>query len=146
MKAISPNVSRDGDYRTAMNPPLAFSPQDPRVLYEGTQFLLQTSDAGVNWKAISPDLTNRPGEPHAEAKGRPSRKQARRGAKAKEAENKKAETREEEESVRPPDRSAHHHLFPSPVEEGQIWAGTNNGLVQLTRDGGKAGRMSRLPD
>ncbi len=43
---ISPNVSRDGDYRTAVNPPLAFSPQDPHTLAEGTQFLLATSDAG----------------------------------------------------------------------------------------------------
>ena len=63
VKVISPNVSRDGDYRTATNPPLAFSPQNPHVLYEGTQFLLQTSDEGATWKAISPDLTNRPGEP-----------------------------------------------------------------------------------
>ncbi len=42
VKVISPNVSRDGDYRTATNPPLAFSPQDPHVLYEGTQFVMET--------------------------------------------------------------------------------------------------------
>ncbi len=58
---VSPNVSRDGDYRTAVNPPLAFSPQDPHTLYEGTQFLLATRDGGVHWKAISPDLTKRSG-------------------------------------------------------------------------------------
>ena len=50
---ISPNVSRDSDYRLAMNPPLAFSPQDSQVFYKGTQFLLETRDGGVHWKAIS---------------------------------------------------------------------------------------------
>lgn len=45
---VSPNVSRDGDYRMAMNPPIAFSPQDPHVLYWGTQFLLQTRDSGYS--------------------------------------------------------------------------------------------------
>ncbi len=44
---ISPNVSRDGDYRTAVNPPLAFSPQDPHILYWGTQFLMETRNAGA---------------------------------------------------------------------------------------------------
>ena len=38
VETISPNLSRDGDYRLAMNPPLAFSPQDPHVFYEGTQY------------------------------------------------------------------------------------------------------------
>jgi len=57
---ISPNVSRDGDYRTAVNPPLEFSPQNPHCLYEGTQYLLETLDGGQNWKTISPDLTKRP--------------------------------------------------------------------------------------
>ena len=40
VRVISPNVSRDGEYRGATNPPIAFSPQDPHVLYEGTQFVL----------------------------------------------------------------------------------------------------------
>src|SRR5579875_109979 len=60
---VSPNVSRDGDYRTAMNPPIAFSRQDPHVLYWGTQFLLETRDGGVHWNTLGPDLTERPAAP-----------------------------------------------------------------------------------
>jgi photosystem II stability/assembly factor-like uncharacterized protein len=37
--------------------PMAFSPQDPRVLYLGTQFLLKTTNGGTSWQAISGDLT-----------------------------------------------------------------------------------------
>ena len=139
VKAISPNVSRDGDYRTATNPPLAFSPQDSHILYEGTQFLLQTSDEGETWKTISPDLTNRPGEPAAVRKprNRTSRKQTRaKKTKTKEAESKKPKTKEEEETMRPPDRRAITTISPSRCQGGVIWVGTNNGLVQLTTDNG----------
>ena len=129
VKTISPNVSRDGDYRTATNPPLAFSPQDPHTLYEGTQFLLQTDDGGNTWKAISPDLTKRPG----------SEEEARKAAeeqKAKQAEEKKPKPGEEEEAPRLPDRSAITTFAPSTLQRGQIWVGTNNGLVQITTDNG----------
>jgi photosystem II stability/assembly factor-like uncharacterized protein len=151
VKTISPNVSRDGDYRTATNPPLAFSPQDSHILYEGTQFLLQTSDEGATWKAISPDLTNRPGEPapkpeqeapaakpEEEAKAEEQKPEAAKSeeTKTKEAESKKPKTKEEEETMRPPDRRAITTFSLSPVKAGVIWVGTNNGLVQVTTDSG----------
>src|SRR5262249_12268251 len=44
-------------YRFAVMAPLAFSPQDPSVLYQGTQFVLKTTDGGNTWHEISPDLT-----------------------------------------------------------------------------------------
>jgi photosystem II stability/assembly factor-like uncharacterized protein len=139
VKVISPNVSRDGDYRTATNVPLAFSPQDPRVLYEGTQFLLQTTDEGANWKAISPDLTVRPGEPvppspeQQEAKPEAAKTEEQ---KTKEAEEKKPKSQEEEQTLRPPDRRAITTVAPSALKAGVIWVGTNNGVVQITTDGG----------
>ena len=138
VKAVSPNVSRDGDYRTATNPPLAFSPQDPHILYEGTQFLLETRDQGETWKAISPDLTNRPGEPVPSAQAEDNQPQAKKSeeAKTKEAEGKKPKTKEEEETMRPPDRRAISAFSLSAVKPGVIWVGTNNGLVQLTTDNG----------
>jgi len=141
VKTISPNVSHDGDYRTATNPPLAFSPQDSHILYEGTQFLLQTSDEGETWKAIGPDLTNRPGEPPAKAEegndeGNKEQAKASEEAKTKEAESKKPKTKEEEETMRPPDRRAITTISPSAVKPGVIWVGTNNGLVQVTTDNG----------
>ena len=129
VKTISPNVSRDGDYRTATNPPLAFSPQDSHTLYEGTQFLVQTDDGGNTWKAISPDLTKRP----------ESEEEARKAAeeqKAKQTEEKKPKAGEEEEAPRIPDRSAITTFAPSTLQRGEIWVGTNNGLVQITTDNG----------
>jgi len=139
VKVISPNVSRDGDYRTATNVPLAFSPQDPHILYEGTQFLLQTTDEGATWKAISPDLTNRPGEaPPPSATQEEQKPEAARSeeAKSKEAENKKPKSQEEQETLRPPDRRAITTIAPSALKAGVIWVGTNNGLVQVTTDNG----------
>jgi photosystem II stability/assembly factor-like uncharacterized protein len=122
---VSPNVSRDGDYRTAQNPPIAFSPEDPHVLYWGTQFLLETRDGGIHWKTLGTDLTKRPAappEPAAQPNPEPL--------------SNKPRVREEQETVRPPDRSAINAFAPSPVAAGEIWAGTTNGLVQLTRDDG----------
>ncbi len=125
---VSPNVSRDGDYRMAVNPPLAFSPQDPHTLYLGTQFLLATQDAGMHWKPVSPDLTKRAGSDARNAEINEEN--------SKEAPSKKPRVREEQETVRPPDRSSINTLSPSPLTAGEIWAGTTNGLIQLTRDGG----------
>ena len=125
---ISPNVSRDGDYRMAVNPPLAFSPQDPHILYEGTQFLLATKDAGVTWTHISPDLTKRPETAAKDAKPADENPTGTLGIKPK--------ARETEETVRPPDRSAINTFALSPLKAGQIWVGTTNGLMQLTQDGG----------
>ena len=139
VKVISPNVSRDGDYRTATNPPLEFSPQDPHVLYEGTQFVMETRDEGATWKAISPDLTDRPGEPPPP---KPDQDEAKPEAaksdetKAKEAEDKKPKPQEEQETMRPPDRRAITTISASTVKGGVIWVGTNNGLVQVTADNG----------
>lgn len=132
---VSPNVSRDGDYRTAQNPPIAFSPQDPHVLYWGTQFLLETHDAGVHWKALGPDLTKRPAAP-PEPAPQPN----------PEPLSNKPRVREEQETVRPPERSAINTFAPSPVAAGEIWAGTTNGLIQLTRDNGSNWQIVSPPD
>lgn len=129
VQTISPNLSRDGDYRMAQNPPLAFSPQDAHVFYEGTQFLMETSDAGTNWKKISPDLTVRAG---SEETNRKEKEEAASDAQ----QDKKLRTKEANETLAQPNRSAINTFAPSPVAKGQIWAGTTNGLVQLTKDGG----------
>ena len=90
-------------------PPLAFSPQDPHTLYMGAQYLLASSDNAQTWRAISPDLTARSDQPVAAPAGG-------RGG---------------------PGGGSIQSLAPSPVGAGVIWVGTSNGLVQLTRDGGK---------
>jgi len=58
VRDISPApVSFESKYRFNWTIPMVFSPQDPHLLYLGTQFLLKTTDAGTNWEAVSGDLT-----------------------------------------------------------------------------------------
>jgi photosystem II stability/assembly factor-like uncharacterized protein len=95
-------------YRASQMPPLAFSPQDPSVLYLGMQNVLKTSDGGFSWQEISPDLTGYKEKEEPEGKAEPGR-------------------------PRPPSITA---LSPSPLQAGEVWAGTSNRLVHLTRDSG----------
>jgi hypothetical protein len=94
-------------------PPLAFSPQDPHTLYMAAQYVLVSSDGARTWRRISPDLTARAGQATAQS-GRGGRGGAPAfgGGGTIEA------------------------LAPSPAAAGVIWAGTSNGLIQLTRNGG----------
>jgi photosystem II stability/assembly factor-like uncharacterized protein len=127
---VSPSVSRgDIEYRTAQNPPIGFSPTDQHILYMGTQFLLETRDGGIHWKHLSPDLTVRaaaptppPAEPEPPKDGvtPPARPRAQ----------------EQQETIAPMNRNAINAFSPSPVAASVIWAGTNNGILQLTKDGG----------
>ncbi len=129
---VSPSVIRgDNEYRMATNPPLGFSPTDPHILYMGTQFLLETRDGGVHWKAISTDLTKR-----ADAAPEASTETANAGANGQPALPARGRAQEQQETIRPNNRAAINAFAPSPVAAGVIWAGTNNGIVQLTRDGG----------
>jgi photosystem II stability/assembly factor-like uncharacterized protein len=134
VQTISPTLSRtSGEYRFAQNPPLAFSPQDGHVFYEGTQYLLETSDAGKNWKKISPDLTERPKSEEANAQDK---------VDAATAAARPMRTREATETLAPVNRNAINCFSPSPVAKGEIWAGTTNGLVQLTTDGGATWKIA----
>jgi len=89
--------------------PVVDSPQDPRVLYFGAQFVLRSADAGQRWQAISPDLTLR--------------------TPATNAPPKRAGVGDEVGAVV-------YTIAPSPARVGEIWAGTDNGLIQLTLDDG----------
>ena len=126
---VSPSVMRgDTEYRMATNPPLAFSPTDPHIFYMGTQFLLETRDGGLHWKPISPDLTKR-----AEPTAPPPATETDAGAPAQPA---RPRAQEQQETIAPQNRAAINTFAPSPVAAGVIWAGANNGVVQVTRDGG----------
>lgn len=95
-------------YRTSQMPPLVFSPQNPQVLYLGTQYVMKTGDGGSSWQEISPDIT---------------------GFVVKEEPEGKVGT-----DRRPP--PAITAIAPSPAQAGEIWAGTSNRLVYLLRDAG----------
>jgi photosystem II stability/assembly factor-like uncharacterized protein len=106
----------DEDTRLSGDAPLEFSPLDPHTLYLGGQRLVKTSDAGVTWQYASPDLTLKP-EPKDAA-----------------ADKDKSEKKETEKPRRP--QGAIAALAISTAAPGEIWAGTTNDIVQLSRDGG----------
>ena len=103
-------------YRSVNNAPMFFSPQDTRTLYYGTQFLMKTMDAGMTWTEVSPDLTDVPGRTQT--------------------------------PPRPPTSSVPSitTFSLSTVKAGVIWAGTNNGIVQMTADAGATWTNVSPPD
>jgi photosystem II stability/assembly factor-like uncharacterized protein len=111
---VSPVVLRTGQYRFNRTAPLIFSPADPHVLYLGSNVLFATRDGGNSWQVISPDLTREdPGSP------------ATLGPFVA------------DDSAKGKHRGVIYSIAPSPRDANLIWAGTDDGLIQVTRDGGK---------
>ena len=102
------------EHRFQWTAPILISPHDPNTLYHGGERLFKTTDGGMNWEAISPDLT-RNDKSKQQASGGPI--------------NKDDTGTEYYDTI--------FALAESPVAKDQIWAGTDDGLIQLTRDGGK---------
>ncbi len=101
-------------YRFQWNAPIVISPRDPKALYHAAQVLLRSRDEGETWEAISPDLTrNDPA------------KQGRSGGPIS----------SDITGVELYDTI--FALAVSPHEDGVIWAGSDDGLIHLTRDDGK---------
>jgi len=100
------------EHRFTWTSPIVFSPQDSHTLYFGSQNVLRSTNQGNSWEKISPDLTG--ADPNASQDGPLSVANAKaRG------------------------HGVVYTIAPSPVSSGQIWAGTDSGLIQLTRDNGK---------
>jgi photosystem II stability/assembly factor-like uncharacterized protein len=111
---VSPVVLRTGQYRFNRTAPLIFSAADPHVLYLGSNVLFATRDGGNSWQVVSPDLTREdPGSP------------ATLGPFI-EADPEKGKH-----------RGVIYAIAPSPKDANLIWAGTDDGLIHVTRDGGK---------
>ncbi|HET6724887.1 MAG TPA: glycosyl hydrolase [Gammaproteobacteria bacterium] len=102
------------EHRFTWTAPLAFSPHNPQVLYTASQVLMKTTDGGTSWEQISPDLTRNDASKQGSSGGPITR------------DNSSAEYYDLIFSI-----------APSPKSVGEIWIGTDDGLVQLTRDGGK---------
>ena len=111
---VSPEPVRRGEYRYDRTLPVVFSPLDPKALYFAANVLFKTADGGKSWTVISPDLTR-------ESYPMP----ANLGAFA----------------VGDPEKGRHRGVIyavaPSFKEADTLWVGTDDGLIQLTRDGGK---------
>jgi photosystem II stability/assembly factor-like uncharacterized protein len=111
---VSPVVLRTGQYRFNRTAPLIFSAADPHVLYLGSNVLFSTRDGGDSWQIISPDLTREdPGVP------------ATLGPFV------------EDDPAKGKHRGVIYSVAPSPKDTNLIWAGTDDGVIQVTHDGGK---------
>ncbi|MFZ1156418.1 MAG: glycoside hydrolase, partial [Candidatus Sulfotelmatobacter sp.] len=109
---VTPIPVRNEKYRADRTEPTMFSPVDPHILYYATNVLFKTIDGGNTWQTISRDLTREnPGVPSSVGK------LVRKGAEKQ--------------------RGVIYALAPSFKNVNTLWAGTDDGLIWLTRDGGK---------
>jgi len=104
----------DIKYRFQWNFPIVFSPHDPNTFYAGANVLFKSTNEGESWQIISPDLT--------------------RNDKSKQGPSGGPITKD--------NTSIEYYdtiftVMESPVQAGTIWSGSDDGLVYLTRDGGK---------
>ncbi len=101
-------------YRFQWSYPIAFSPHDPKTLYIGANVLLKSTNEGQSWQPISPDLTR----------------------------NDKSKMGSSGGPITQDNTSVEYYctiftFMESPVTQGVIWVGSDDGLVHVTRDGGK---------
>jgi len=111
---ISPVPLRNAGYRVIRTQPIVFSPTDPRTLFFASNTVWKTRDGGRSWQQISHDLTRRMWEA-------PANVGKYRGT----------------DPARPEQRGVVYALAPSPRDAAVLWAGTDDGLIHRTRDGGK---------
>ena len=111
---ISPEAIRTGKYRFLRTAPVIFSPVDPRVLYFAGNVVFKTTSGGNTWDVISPDLSReQPEVPESIGIYRTP------------------------EMAKQPRRGVIYTVAPSYKDVNVIWAGTDDGLIHVTRDGGK---------
>ena len=104
---------KDVKYRFQWTFPIAISPHDHNRVYVGSQYVHMTTDSGHSWEIISPDLSTND-----------KSKQERTGGIT-------------QDDASPLYCCTLFAIAESPLEEGLIWAGTNDGLLHMTKDGGK---------
>ena len=109
---VTPIPLRNLKYRANRTEPLMFSPVDPHILYYASNVLFKTTDGGNSWQTISADLTREnPGAPQSVGN----------------LYNKALDKQ----------RGVIYALAPSFKTVSTLWAGTDDGLIWITRDGGK---------
>jgi len=114
------NIKPRPDYKEKLrfnwNTPIALSPNEKGTIYIGAQFLFRSRDHGQTWERISPDLTTN--DPQKQ-------KQEQSGGVT--VDNSSAEM-----------HTTIYSISESPKDKSLIWVGTDDGNLQLTRDGGKS--------
>jgi photosystem II stability/assembly factor-like uncharacterized protein len=116
---VSPGLDADLRLRATSSNPIMFAPWNPKELLAGFQYLMATTDGGMRWAKLSPDLTYPKGES-------PPPDTATRAPGA-------------------PAPGSIETFSPSTVAKGLIWVGTSNGLIKLTRDEGKSWEDVTIP-
>ncbi len=111
---ISPEPVRNGKVRFIRTAPVLFSPIDPKTLYFAGNVVFKTNNGGQSWETISPDLTR-------ESYDIPASVGVFTSDKMKTM----------------PRRGVVYSLAPSYKDVNTIWAGTDDGLLHITNDGGK---------
>jgi photosystem II stability/assembly factor-like uncharacterized protein len=104
----------DVQYRFVWDAPFTISPHDHNRVYTGSQYVHETTDGGRSWHAISPDLT----------RNDKSKQQISGGLTP--------------DNIGVEYGDVVYAIAESRAQAGVIWVGTNDGLVQVTRDGGKS--------
>ena len=113
-EATSGIAAKDIKYRFNWTAPVALSPHDPNVLYTTSQYVHRSRDEGTSWDRISPDLTR----------------------------NDPTTTGDSGGPITLDQTGAEYHatvfaFAESPLEPGVLWAGSDDGLVHVSRNGGK---------
>ncbi len=119
---VAPEAVRSGKYRNLRTAPLHFSPVNPTALYYGTNVLFRTTTGGNSWTIVSPDLSR-------EAPDVPDN----------------VGIFETTDLANQPRRGVIYALALSPLDSNLIWAGTDDGYIHLTRDGGLSWRNFTPP-
>jgi photosystem II stability/assembly factor-like uncharacterized protein len=104
----------DFKYHYSWFTPIAFGARAPYPLYFATQKLLRSLDRGEHWQEISPQLSYHDPQP------------------------KNCAGNVQPAAARSCGFGVIYSIAPSPLDNDEIWVGTDDGLVQLTRDGGKS--------
>jgi photosystem II stability/assembly factor-like uncharacterized protein len=111
---IAPEAVRSGKYRFLRTAPVVFSPIDPTTLYFAGNVVFKTKNGGQRWDVISPDLSR-------EAWDIPA----------------SVGIYTTEELKKMPRRGVVYTVAPAYKDINTIWAGTDDGLIHVTKDGGK---------
>jgi photosystem II stability/assembly factor-like uncharacterized protein len=105
----------DMKYRFNWNAPIIWSQHEPNTFYHAAQHVLRTRDLGTTWEEASPDLTKNEKEKQGKGGGPYTN-----------------------EAVGAENYGTIAYLIESPHEKGVMWTGSDDGLVHLTKDGGKS--------